>query len=241
MWRPAARRSADSTAPASGPERRVYAAIHAAILEHRLAPGTKLTEVALAELFGVSRATVRNVLARLGHGRLVELRPNRGARVASPSAAESREIFAARRAIEGAIAAMAAAAASRKDVSGLRELVAREAAAYARGDERAGLRRSMDFHRRLAALAGNDVLTRFLDELVSRTPLVVLTHRGHAPSNCGIDDHLALIEAVARHDEQHAVELMRRHIDHLERELNLHPAAPPKTLAELLGLPGTAP
>jgi DNA-binding GntR family transcriptional regulator len=139
------------------------------------------------------------------------------------------------------VAAMAAAAASRKDVAGLRELVAHEAAAYARGDERAGLRRSIDFHRRLAALAGNDVLSRFLDELVSRTPLVVLTHRRRAPSDCGIEDHLALIEAVARHDEQRAVELMRRHLDHLERELNLHPAPPPKTLAELLGPPGTAP
>ncbi len=231
-------RPADSTAPAGGPERRVYAAIHGAILDHRLAPGTKLREVALAELFGVSRATVRNVLARLSHTRLVELRPNRGARVASPSAEESRQIFAARRAIEAAVAAMAAAAASRKDVSGLRELVAREAAAYARGDERAGLRLSIDFHRRLAALAGNDVLTRFLDELVSRTPLVVLTHRGHAPSNCGVDDHLALVEAVAARNGKRAVELMRRHIDYLERELNLHPPAPPKTLAGLLGLPG---
>ncbi|MGH8683269.1 MAG: GntR family transcriptional regulator [Burkholderiales bacterium] len=233
-------RPADSTAPAGGPERRVYAAIHAAILDRRLTPGTKLGEVALAELFGVSRSTVRNVLARLGHARLVELRPNRGARVASPSAEESRQIFAARRAIEGAVAGMAAAAASKKDVSGLRELVAREAAAYARGDERAGLRLSIDFHRRLAALARNDVLTRFLDELVSRTPLIVLTHRGHAPSNCGVEDHLALIEAVAGHSEKRAAELMRRHIDHLERELNLHPPPPPKTLAEVLGLPGTA-
>lgn len=234
-----ATRPADSAAPASGPERRVYAAIHDAILEHRLTPGTKLKEVALAELFDVSRSTVRSVLARLGHARLVELRPNRGARVASPSAEESRQIFAARGAIEGAVAAMAAAAASKKDVSALRELVAREASAYARGDERAGLRLSIDFHRRLAALAGNDVLARFLDELLSRTPLVVLTHRGHAPSNCGVDDHLALIEAVAGRDEKRAVALMRRHIDHLERELNLHPLPPPKTLAEVLGLTRT--
>jgi DNA-binding GntR family transcriptional regulator len=123
-------------------------------------------------------------------------------------------------------------------VAGLRDLVAREAAAYARGDERTGLRLSIDFHRRLAALARNDVLTRFLDELLSRTPLVVLTHRGRAPSNCGVEDHLALIEAVAGHDERRAVAAMRRHVDRLERELTLQPPAPPKTLAEVLGLPG---
>jgi DNA-binding GntR family transcriptional regulator len=235
-----AARSADSTAPPRGPEGRVYGAIHDAILDHRLAPGTKLKEVALAELFGVSRATVRSVLARLAHGRLVEVRPNRGARVASPSAEESRHIFAARRAIEGAIVATAAAAATKRDVAELREHVAREATAYARGDERAGLRLSIEFHRRLAALAGNYVLGRFLDELVSRTPLVALTHRGHAPSNCGIDDHRALTEALAARDEQQAAALMRHHIDHLERELNLQPRPAPKTLAEALGIRGAA-
>lgn len=233
-------RLTDSSAPATGPERRVYAAIHDAILDHRLTPGTKLKEVALADLFGVSRATVRNVLARLGHARLVELRPNRGARVASPSTEESRQIFEARRAIEGTLVAMAAAAASKRDVSALRELVAREASAYARGDERSGLRLSIDFHRRLAALAGNSVLGRFLDELVSRTPLVVLTHRGHAPSTCGVDDHVALIEAIAARDEKRAVAVMRRHVDRLERELNLHPPPAPKTLAEVLGIAGKA-
>src|SRR5262245_27771205 len=60
-------------------EQRVYAAIRDAILDHRLAPGTKLKEIPLAELFRVSRATVRNVLACLGHARLAEMRLNRGA------------------------------------------------------------------------------------------------------------------------------------------------------------------
>src|SRR5262245_56717783 len=165
-------------------EERVYAAIREAIMDHRLTPGTKLKEVALAELFRVSRSTVRGALARLGHAHLVELRPNRGAVIPTPSAAESREVFEARRAIECAIAAKVAATARRKDVSALREWVGTEEAAYARGDDQGGLRLSIEFHRRLAALAGNAVLTRFLDELVFRTPLIALTHRGHAPSSC---------------------------------------------------------
>src|SRR5689334_20598391 len=45
----------------------IYEKIYVAILEHRLHPGTKLVEERLAEIFGVSRARVREVLARLAH------------------------------------------------------------------------------------------------------------------------------------------------------------------------------
>src|SRR5690242_10004595 len=88
-------------------EDEIYGRIHAAVLDHRLQPGTKLKEVALAELFGAKRGVVRKVLMRLAHNRLVALRPNRGAVVASPSVEESRDLFAARRVVEAAIADVA--------------------------------------------------------------------------------------------------------------------------------------
>jgi DNA-binding GntR family transcriptional regulator len=229
--------AADATSSGAAAEERVYLAIRQAIMDHRLTPGTKLKEVALAELFGVSRATVRSALARLAHAHLVELRPNRGAIIPTPTAAESREVFEARRAIECAIAAKVAATATRKDVAALRDWVATEEAAYARGDDRVGLRLSIEFHRRLAGLAANAVLARFLDEIVYRTPLIALTHRGHAPSNCGVEDHLALIEAIAAHDPDRAGAVMQEHVDNLERELNLHRPEPPKTLAEIFAHP----
>lgn len=224
-------------APESGPaaEQRILAAIQEAIFEYRLGPGAKLKELALAELFNVSRGTVRAVLARLGHAKLVELRLNRGAVVASPSADESRQIFEARCAIECATVAKLAGAASRNDLKVLRDFVAREKASYARGDERIGLRLSIGFHRKLGELAGNAVLARILEELVARTPLIALTHGGRSPSTCGVDDHLALIEAIARRDARRAGELMREHIGHLESQLNLQRPEPSRTLAEAFG------
>lgn len=221
--------------PASA-EQRTFDAIRDAILDHRLAPGTKLREVSLAELFGTSRAAVRSALARLGHAHLVELRPNRGAVVATPSVEESRQVFEARRAVEEAIVAKVARSASARDAALLRKWVATEEAAYARGDEKEGLRLSVDFHRRLAEVAGNAVLSRYLDELVSRTPLIALAHRGQAPTPCGCDDHIALVNAIAANDERRAVKVMREHIGHLERELNLKQPEGPKSLAEVFGV-----
>src|SRR2546425_836240 len=80
-------------------EDRVFNAILDAVLDHRLAPGTKLKERELAEIFGVSRGAVRGALTRLGHSLLVELRPNRGAVIANPSSAETPDLFEARRVI----------------------------------------------------------------------------------------------------------------------------------------------
>ena len=54
-------------------------------MSQRLAPGTKLPEATLCELFGVGRSVVRKVLQKLAHDHIVQLRPNRGAIVAVPT------------------------------------------------------------------------------------------------------------------------------------------------------------
>ena len=93
---------------------RIYRAIFEAVMSQRLAPGTRLAEVALCELFGVGRTVVRKVLQELAHDHIVELKPNRGATVAAPTPEETREIFAARRALEAALLPMAVANATRR-------------------------------------------------------------------------------------------------------------------------------
>ena len=71
-----------------------------AVHEHRLAPGTKLNEDEVADVYGVSRTVVRAALQRLSHDGLVELRRNRGAFVAQPSIRDAREVFEARALLE---------------------------------------------------------------------------------------------------------------------------------------------
>ena len=75
----------------------IYEKIYVAILEHRLHPGTKLVEERLAEIFSVSRARVREVLARLAHEQIVETDPA-ARRLSSPSRRSSRRWTSSRRA-----------------------------------------------------------------------------------------------------------------------------------------------
>ena len=75
-------------------------ALSLAIHEHRIAPGTKLGEDELAEIYGVSRTVFRASLQRLSHLKLVDIRRNKGAKVASPSLTEAHEVHELRVALE---------------------------------------------------------------------------------------------------------------------------------------------
>ena len=71
-----------------------------AIMAGRLAPGQRLGEQALADLFGVSRTLVREAMARLSARGMVEVNARRGWFVVQPSLEEAREAFGARLALE---------------------------------------------------------------------------------------------------------------------------------------------
>ena len=214
----------------------VYARIHEAVLDHRLPPGTKLKEVPLSELFGVTRGAVRKAFARLAAVKIIELRPNRGAVVASPSIEESRDLFAARRTIECSIVDVLARRISKAQVRQLNSLIKQEDVAYRRGEMRIALKLSVDFHRVLATMAGNSVLVGVLDQLVSRTPLVVLAYGDPAQTNeCANRDHAELVDAMAAHDVDRAVLAMKCHLCNLEGTLDLRDAAPANELATIFG------
>ena len=213
---------------------RVFNAILDAVLDHRLAPGTKLKERELSELFGVSRGAVRAALTRLGHSLLVELRPNRGAVIANPSAAETRDMFEARRILEAAIVQRLARSATAKQIAELRSFVAEESRAYRKGDHKAGQRVSIRFHKVLAELAGNRTLDRFMEHLICRTPLLALARTGRI-AYCGADEHREVVEALARRDAAGAARCMTEHLGNVEAQLARPEAekAPP-SLAEVL-------
>lgn len=215
----------------------VYTRIYEAVLDHRLPPGTKLREIALAELFGVTRGEIRKAFAQLAALKIIELRPNRGAIVAKPSIEESRDLFAARRTIESSIVDSLARHITKAQVRQLSALIKREDQAYRIGETSNAMKISVDFHRVLASMAGNSVLADLLNQLVSRTPSVVLAYRDPAQTNaCANQDHLELVAALAAHDVDRAVLAMNCHLCNLEGQLNLREDAPTNELAAIFGL-----
>lgn len=213
-------------------EERVFNAVLDAILDHRLAPGTRLGERELSELLGASRGAVRAALARLSHSLLVELRPNRGAVIANPTAAETRDLFQARRVIEAAVVQRLARNLSPGQLAELRAFVADEQRAYERGDRKTGQRLSIRFHKLLSELSGNVELDRFMEGLIRRTPLLTLAYKGPQLAYCGADEHHEVVEALATGDAGLAAERMCAHLSALEGQLRVEdPAQAASTLA----------
>ncbi|MGQ9371593.1 GntR family transcriptional regulator [Azospirillum sp. ST 5-10] len=197
-----------------------------AIADRRLPPGTKLTEERLAAIFGVSRARVRSALGLLSERGIVTLRPNRGAFVASPSVAEAREVFEARRVVERGLVArltrsggLAPAATVR-----LRVHLEKEGAAEAAGDRKAMIRLSGEFHLLLADLAGNGTLAVFLDALVRRSSLAIAAYESRPMPGCSADEHRRIVDALVAGDTAGAQALMEGHLAEIEARLALDAA-----------------
>ncbi|MCQ0970440.1 GntR family transcriptional regulator [Paracoccus sp. TK19116] len=202
------------------PETIIVGAVIDAISEQRLPAGAKLGEQALSVLFNCNRANVRRALAALEAKHVVELRPNRGAFVAAPSADEAREIFQARRAIERTIARQAVKRIDADGIARLKASIAAENLARSRRDKPAELRSSQNFHMLLAELAGNRVLQRFLAELTMRSTLILgmYAREGHSCAHC--DDHTGIVDALIARDEALVLDLTDRHLRRLEAELD---------------------
>lgn len=199
----------------------IYERIYIAILEHRLQPGTKLGEERMADIFGVSRARVREVLARLAHEQIVELFPQRGAFVAKPTTEQARDVFEARRLIEPAVLRRLIDTLTPDKVARLRQHQELETDARRRNDKRAVIRLSGEFHTLAAELAGNSALARSMRELCMLTCLTIFLYDAPTAQSCRHDEHEMIIDAVAKRDHARAEKLMLDHLDHIESSLQL--------------------
>ena len=216
-------------------EDEVLRQIEQAVIDHRLPPGTKLKEVQLADVFGVKRGTIRKVLARLAYSKLVDQLPNRGASVAKPSAKEGRDLFATRRAIEAAIVEILTPNIEKSDIQTLRNMLVQEQKAYLAEDSRLALSLSVDFHRQLAQMSGNSVLEEYLNDIIRRTPLVILTHLGSDPENrCRNHEHKAIVDAIESGDASEAARIMNFHLLQIENRIEYKSDEPQADLATLL-------
>ena len=200
---------------------KVAAAITDAIIEHRLAAGTKLVEQNLATMFGVSRTIVRQALIRLERARLVKLEPAKGASVAMPSVQETREIFSIRRFIEVAMIKDFTRSATKVDIKLMRDHLKVEQQACLQSDIRGRSRLLADFHVLIAQLTGTKVLVEVLGQLISRTTLAIMLYQTSRSAEHSSNEHLELLSAIESKDVELAGQVMEKHLNNVESNLQL--------------------
>ncbi|WP_136248265.1 GntR family transcriptional regulator [Halomonas borealis] len=203
-----------------------HAAIHRsisdAIIEHRLKPGARLREDALSEIFGISRTGIRKILQQLALEQLVTLTPRRGASVTRPTAEEARDVFAARQMVECGLMPDVARRIDAADLERLHDMERREREALEAGEQSAAIKLSAAFHGVLAKLSGNATLAAFVEQLCSRSSLILAVYGNAGHLGCETHDHESLLRHLERGDGERARDFMSRHLQAIEASLAIH-------------------
>lgn len=215
-------------------EEEIVERIFEAIIDQRLPPGTKLSEAALCEAFNVGRMRIRQSLLLLASREVVDLLPNRGAFVASPTAEQAREVFEARLMIEPNVARLAAERATDDNLRMLEQHLKLEHAAHHSNKRRDAIRLSGQFHVLLAEIAANAVTLRMVKELVTRTSLIIGIFGSPGVSNCRDEDHDEIFAAFSTRDGDSACRLMSEHLRHIQEHLELN--GPAEVASDLVAI-----
>ncbi len=210
-----------------------YGALRQAIIEQQLRPGTKLPEDEIGASFGISRTLVRQALARLHADGLVDTGGKRTATVARPSLDEAKEIFEVRRCLERQVVHLVIER-WRPENGSILEGHVREETAAAGQDPAVAIRLAGEFHLKLAEMSGNRLLLRYLTEVVSRCSLILAVFGRPHSSECAINEHQEIIDALRSRDAERAVAIMDEHVGSVEARALLADRGSPEPLAAVL-------
>ncbi|MFI6688120.1 GntR family transcriptional regulator [Streptomyces sp. NPDC050485] len=184
-----------------------YEALLSSIVSGEYAPGAKLSDAALAARLGLSRAPVRDALARLAAERLVVSKPQSYTRVAPLVAEEIRGALAVVRAMHTLAVREALPRLKKSHLAEMRAANADFVRAVAAGDIAAAIGADDAFHAVPVSASGNQPLS---DTVARYTPLLRrLEHQRFSSeaARASAARHEELIAACEAGDAERAAEI----------------------------------
>ena len=190
-----------------------YDALRALIVHGAMAPGERLSEPDLTQRLGIGRTPLREGLLRLAQDGLVAIYPQSGSFVAPIDMRQLEEAQFVRERLECGIVRRVADRADRKALHGLSQLIQRQEDAA--GEEDAEAFHALDeaLHESLCVAAGWPDVWRLIHRSkvhLDRVRRLSLPLDGHMPHL--VQQHRAIVEAVASRDADGAEAAMRGHL-----------------------------
>jgi DNA-binding GntR family transcriptional regulator len=189
-------------------------ALRTALVAGELAPGQVYSAPVLGERFGVSATPVREAMQQLALEGAVEVVPNRGFRVVRRGTRELAELAEIRALLEVPVVLRLARTVPAARWAELRPLAEAAARAASAGCRATYAECDRAFHRALLALAGNDQLVQFADDLHRRAQWPLAggpVPRGRADLMADAAEHIALLDALTAQDLPVVQSLVREH------------------------------
>lgn len=191
---------------------RIFEDLERDILSGKYERGEVLTELKLSEELGVSRTPVREAMRRLGQEHLIEI-GSKGATVVGISAEDIDIIYEMRTRIEGMASHLAAERATEEDVEKLKNILDLQEFYTVKKNADIIKNEDSEFHRELYRISGCTPLSDTLYDLHRK----VLKYRRASVASSGraeksLEEHRAILEAVAAHDAELAEKLTVEHV-----------------------------
>jgi DNA-binding GntR family transcriptional regulator len=190
------------------------------ILANRLAPGTELGEVMLAQSLGISRGPLREALGQLAAEGLVTIVPRRGAVVKTLSQQEFLDSYEVREALESLAIKLAVPRLGNSDRAKLRRMCGEMERAAEAGNTERFFEINRDFHALLVRASGNKTLAQMHAHLVAQMGRLLkksVELRGGVLKSAA--EHRAIVAAVDAGDAVLAARLLEEHIEVPQRVL----------------------
>lgn len=206
-----------------------YERLREAIVSMEIAPGTAISEKKMALEQGISRTPIREAILRLARENLVEVVAKSGTFVARIPISALPEALIARRALEGMTVRSAARCASRSQILELHALIERQREMAERGDTKEFHRVDDDFHAKIAHVGKLPGLWRLVQQVklqVDRFRHLTLPEEGRMVMV--IDEHTAVVDAIAEGDEERACANMEIHLSGLQHHFGFWVDAHPE-------------
>jgi DNA-binding GntR family transcriptional regulator len=185
------------------------------ITEGRLAPGSKVSEKDLCELFGISRTPLREALKVLATEGLIVLLPQRGARVAQHTGKDMADLFQVMGELEGLAGELACAKITDEAINEIRARHHEMLAHYTRGDRTAYFTANQAIHEAIVAAAANTVLTMLFESLRGRLrPARFMANVSRERWDQAVREHDEILAALSRRDGVRLRGLLQEHLRH---------------------------
>jgi len=193
--------------------------VSSAILAGEFPPGARLDEQQLAQRFGVSRTPVREALRQLATSGLIDLRPRRGALVASLTPQDWETMFAAMAEMEASCARLSAlrmTSLERRRLETMHEQMG-ELVHSAAADAEVYADANQAFHLTIYSGAHNTVVSDFTAGLRRRVaPFRRAQFRNPGRLPQSHEEHGLVVQAILAGDAPGAHAAMLRHVSLVE-------------------------
>ena len=198
----------------------IYDALRVSILEQRDAPGTSITESAVALRFGVARPTAKLAIERLVAEGLLRREAHRAARVPELGRDDIIDLFESRAVVESA----AVAALARQGMIPAAALAAHHALTERARTDGGFAEDDIAFHRELVAGQQSPRLARLHGLLMGEIELCIGQVQAHHLLTAGAvaQQHQGILDAVTAGDAPLAGQLTREHIEGTRERLLAH-------------------